>query len=203
MRLCRVKRRSALKKQAQLAFIGDMGATIVAENAARRKRGFMEKQLSIKLNTEPPKSCAFTGHRVLDKDFSPKKLRKILQSLLQQGVDTFYNGMAIGLDIAAAKILLSLRKHYNFRLIACIPCVGQDNYYSTAEKRDYENIMKQTDEQIYLSDHYFNGCMLLRNRYMADRADVLVAYCKKDSGGTAYTVRYFQKKYPEKEIVFL
>ena len=38
---------------------------------------------------------------------------------------------------------------------------------------------------------------------MADHADVLVCYLKKPTGGTAYTVKYFSKKYKEKEIVFL
>ena len=54
-----------------------------------------------------------------------------------------------------------------------------------------------------LAEHYFRGCMQQRDKYMADRADVLIAYCKKDVGGTAYTVHYFKKKYPFKEILFL
>ena len=44
-----------------------------------------------------------------------------------------------------------------------------------------------------LQEKYEAGCLLARNRYMADRADVLLAYCERESGGTAYTVRYAQK----------
>ena len=62
---------------------------------------------------------------------------------------------------------------------------------------------KKVDEYILLSDIYYKGCMLARDRYMADQADVLLAYCKKETGGAAYTVRYFTKKYPEKEVIFI
>ena len=38
---------------------------------------------------------------------------------------------------------------------------------------------------------------------MADRADVLVAYLKQNTGGTAYTVKYFQKKKPLNRVIFV
>ena len=38
---------------------------------------------------------------------------------------------------------------------------------------------------------------------MADNADALIAYLEKDTGGTAYTVRYFQKTKPWGEIIFV
>jgi hypothetical protein len=38
---------------------------------------------------------------------------------------------------------------------------------------------------------------------MAERGDILITYCKEESGGTAYTVQYFKKNFPEREIIFL
>ena len=60
------------------------------------------------------KSCAFTGHRQLGEDFSLKKLKKSIKTLIEQGVDTFYNGMAMGFDLAAAEMVLILKKKYKF-----------------------------------------------------------------------------------------
>ena len=47
---------------------------------------------------------------------------------------------------------------------------------------------------VYVSEHYTRGCMFERNRYMADHSDICVCYCTSGEGGTAYTVRYAEKK---------
>ena len=153
---------------------------------------------------QPIKTCAFTGHRELDKDCSVRKIKKILRSLIKEGAETFYNGMAIGFDLLSAECLLSLKKEFpTIKLIACIPCYGQEKYYSTEDKKRYIKILEKADEKILLSDNYYKGCMLVRDRYMAERADALIAYCKKDEGGTAYTVNYFKKKVPNGQIFFI
>ena len=36
--------------------------------------------------------------------------------------------------------------------------------------------------------------MFKRNRYMVDHSDICVCYCTSGEGGTAYTVRYAEKK---------
>ena len=66
-----------------------------------------------------------------------------------------------------------------------------------------KEILKQADEKITLSEHYFRGCMQQRDRYMADRADVLIIYQRTEVGGTAFTAKYFYKKYPFKRRIFL
>ena len=155
-------------------------------------------------NEKKEKVCAFTGHRSLEGDFKRADLKKKIENLIKDGVSVFLSGVALGFDIIAAKTVLSLKKKYPFiKLVACIPCLNQEKYFSDEQKNEYYAVLEQTDEKIVLSDHYYNGCMQKRNRYMADRADVLTAYLKKNEGGTAYTVRYFEKNYPEKPIVFI
>lgn len=162
------------------------------------------QQLAIKTEQSKLKTCAFTGHRELAFGFSARALKKAVEGLILQGVDTFYNGMAMGFDLIAAETVLKLKKKYPFiKLIACIPCYNQERGFSEKDKKRYVSILKKAEERTYVSEFYFNGCMQKRDRYMADRADALVAYLKKETGGTAYTVRYFQNKYPSKEIVFL
>ncbi len=149
-------------------------------------------------------SCAFTGHRKIEEDFEKQNLIDVINELIIKGVKNFYCGMATGFDLLAAETLLIIKEKYpHVKLIACIPYYGQEKDYSAVDKKRYVEIIKRADEQALISDRYYKGCMLRRDRYMADRADVLVAYKRKDTGGTAYTVRYFQKKYPLKEIIFL
>lgn len=165
----------------------------------------MEQQLFLKteISSIPPKTCAFTGHRSLEEDFSLKKLKNTIKFLLEQGVDIFYNGMAIGFDLTAAEILLSFRRKFKFKLIACIPCVEQEKYYPTDKKNLYYKLLKKADEQVVLAEAYYKGCMQIRDKYMAERADVLVAYCNKNTGGTAYTVKCFQRLHPQNDIFFI
>ena len=152
----------------------------------------------------PPKTCAFTGHRTLADGFSPRKLKKEIKKLILQGVDTFYNGMAMGFDLIAAEKTLELKKRYpHIKLILCIPCYNQEKNFSQKDKERYANIYKKADDKTYISDRYYKGCMLARNRYMADRADVLIAHCVKEEGGAAYTVKYFRKVQPQREIIFV
>ena len=45
-----------------------------------------------------------------------------------------------------------------------------------------------------VSEHYSSDCFFARNRYMVDKADVVVCAYDGQSGGTAYTVNYALKK---------
>jgi len=162
------------------------------------------EQLSIFQNEKNIKVCAFTGHRELPKDFSKKKLKQAVISMIEKGADTFLCGMALGFDLLAAETVLTLKKKYpSIRLVACIPCLDQNKYYSKIDNKRYEKALDKADERAVLAERYFNGCMHQRNKYMAERADALIAYCKKDSGGTYYTVKTFKKLCPEGEILFL
>ena len=154
--------------------------------------------------TSENKKCVFTGHRQLDDDFSKLRLKKSIEQLIKNGVDTFYNGMAIGFDLCAAECLLSLKKKYpQVKLIACIPCYGQDRYFSDADKKRYVKILKKADESVILSDHYYQGCMQQRDKYMVERSDCMIAYCNKSTGGAAYTVKIFEKRHPDGLILFV
>lgn len=153
---------------------------------------------------QPPKSCAFTGHRTLYGGFSPRKLKAEIKKLILGGADTFYNGMAMGFDLLAAEKVLELKKKFpHIKLVLCIPCFGQEKQFSEKDKKRYAEIYQKADEKVLHSNHYYNGCMQVRNRYMADRADILMAYCVQEKGGAAYTVKYFKKTYPKREIIFI
>lgn len=140
-------------------------------------------------------ACALTGHRQLSSDFSPRKLEETFVKLIdERGVDTFYCGMAVGFDCAACEILLSLRdRGRHVRVIACIPCPEQSARFSPKQKEFYRELLARCDERITVSPFYDRQCMQKRNCYMVDRAAYLVAYCNRENGGSANTVRYAQK----------
>ena len=165
----------------------------------------MDEQCSFLFNkTNIMKNCAFTGHRHLSENFSLSAMQNTILHCIEIGVENFYNGMAVGFDLLAAETVLSLKKKYpQIKLIACVPCYNQEKSFPEEDKKRYVKILKKADKTEVLSPHYYNGCMQYRNRFMADRADILVAYCNEETGGTAYTVNYYQKTKPLNEILFI
>ncbi len=145
-------------------------------------------------------SCALTGHRVLPENFDCKQLFDELEALIRGGCDTFFCGMAEGFDLMCLRLLTELRDRYSFFIEACVPCRGQENSFSAENKLLYRDLIKKCDKTTVLSERYKNGCFLVRDRYMVDCADFVFAYCTKNTGGTAYTVRYAQSA--GKNVIF-
>lgn len=139
-------------------------------------------------------SCALTGHRVLPANFDEKKLSEELESLIKEGYTYFYCGMAEGFDLIALKALIDLKKHYSIKIEACVPHRGQENHFSAEMKTLYRSLFSQCDETSVFFEKYTEGCFLICNRYMVDKSDCIYAYCTRNTGGTAYTVRYAESK---------
>lgn len=148
------------------------------------------------------KSCALTGHRVLQADFDETAFQNTLVKLVEEGVEVFYNGLAVGFDLLAAKLIIELKKNYpSVKLVGCVPFYGQEKNFSAEDKKLYAEVLKHCDVVYVLSDYYYAGCFFKRNDYMCEHADLLVAYQRSNKGGTAYTVKKFRKK--GGKIIFL
>ena len=143
-------------------------------------------------------TCCFTGHRHIsrwEQGRIRKRLEKVLEDLIQQGVRYFGAGGALGFDTLAAQTVLELRKqHPQIRLILVLPCVNQTRGWSEADIQVYEDIKTAADKITYTSQDYTPGCMHKRNRHLVDNSGVCVCYLKEATGGTAYTVKYAQQQ---------
>lgn len=144
------------------------------------------------MEQQTEKGCALTGHRTLGKDFSVEKLKTVLSDLVEkENITSFYCGMAMGFDLTACEILLKMKEsNPSLKVVACIPCPEQAKYYPPHIGEKYRQLVALCDERVVLSPQYTVACMHIRNHYMVNHARFLVAYCTRDKGGTAYTVRY-------------
>lgn len=144
------------------------------------------------------KACFFTGHRRIPEGELPElkeKLYNTAEQLISDGITDFYAGGAIGFDTLAALTVLKLRKEYShIKLHIIAPCENQEKMWSSENKELYRKINEAADEVKFLSPVYFNGCMQVRNRYMADNSSICIAYLKEQTGGTASTVKYAEKQ---------
>lgn len=160
------------------------------------------------------KSCAFTGHRPqrLPFDFNEKDercvvLRKLLceqiiRLIEEECVTHFISGMALGVDIFAAEIVLNLKNSYpNITLESALPCATQANKWTVRQKERYYGIVAQCDKKTLLQIRYTPDCMDKRNRYMVDHADCIIAVWDGKPSGTGNTVKYAQKQ--KKKIIVI
>lgn len=142
----------------------------------------------------PARTCAVTGHRAVDKTLNIDNLKEIFNKIINTGYNTFLIGMAIGFDTICFRVLYELKQKYDIKLIACIPCENQDLKYNFKQKEIYRDMLEKADEKIYIRKEYSSTCMQKRNEFMVDNSSCLVAYLRRNFGGTYKTVEYAKKK---------
>ena len=146
------------------------------------------------------RSVCFTGHRQIS--FSPvlnTRLRKTLEELIGNGVVDFYVGGALGWDMLCARVVLSLRSgHPEIQLHVILPCPPEEQSarWSLADRKVFNEILKQAASVEVLSQHYYDGCMKKRNLRLVEEADCCVCYYNPAhyASGTGQTVRLAEKK---------
>lgn len=142
-----------------------------------------------------PLVCALSGHRTLPPDFDRNALHDAIEFLIREGCDYFLCGMAQGFDLLALEEIAAFRRRYpHVQIEACIPFPGHEERLAPALRRQYEQLLSLCDRKTVVCDHYFAGCFLKRDAYMADCADVLLCYLREEQSGTGYTVRYAEKR---------
>ena len=98
--------------------------------------------------------------------------------------------MAIGFDLAAAEVSISLRNELtDLKVIAVIPFEGMQNRFPASQRALFDKIANEADEAIILATHYSASIYALRNNYLVDNSSACIAYFTGKKGGTAYTVR--------------
>ena len=112
--------------------------------------------------------ACFTGHR-------PHKLHQpesvviaALEAKIREAIDdgfvTFISGMAWGVDIWAAEIVLRLKAEgHPLHLIAAVPYEGFERGWDEDWKRRYHDALSKADLVKYVCDHYHRGCFQVRN----------------------------------------
>lgn len=152
---------------------------------------------------EQIKICCFTGHRPQnlpfrfdEQDRRCRKLKRVLRQEIKRqikeaGVCHFISGMAIGVDMYAAEIVLDLKRKYpQITLEAAIPCENQSEKWPQPLRERYRDILSRCDKRTLIQRYYTPDCMHRRNRYMVDSAQTVIAVWNGNPGGTGKTVSY-------------
>lgn len=144
-------------------------------------------------------SVCFSGHRPeklgITENQTKELLEKSIVDAIDEGFTVFITGMARGVDIWAADIVLQeKKKHSNIELICALPMPGFENRRSAEEQRHYRQILSEADSVVTVSARYSNYCFQQRNKYMVDNSSRVIAVYNGCAGGTRNTIRYAMQR---------
>ena len=134
------------------------------------------------------KICCFCGHREILAEDCRRKTANIITYLIEhEGVTTFYSGHMDEHDRLCEDCVVSAKNKYeNIRLCWVAP-------YLTAKNYGYRSGI--FDEIIIpdLGGVHYKRAITMRNRYMADKADIMLCYIERDYGGAYEMMKYANK----------
>ena len=142
--------------------------------------------------------CCFTGHRPEKLIWAEEKVIAWLESEIRKAVNdgfvTFISGMARGVDIWAAEIVLRLRNEgLPIHLICASPFEGFERSWNEDWKRRYSDVIQRADLLKYICKGYSRYCFQIRNEWMVDRSTLVIAVFDGQPGGTMNTINYAKK----------
>lgn len=140
----------------------------------------------------------FTGHRPEKLTRTEKDivcdLEKEIRQAIADGLSVFITGMARGVDIWAAQIVLSLRNSgYDIKLICACPYDGFESGWSKDWQKQYKEILAAADFVKYVCEGYSRSCFQIRNEWMVNHAARVIAVFNGEKSGTKNTIDYAAK----------
>lgn len=106
------------------------------------------------------------------------------------------SGMALGVDMLFAEAAIEI----GIPLEAAIPCRNQEKIWRPEFQKHYHSILEKASIVTLVTDApYKPELMQIRNEYMVNRCDVLLAIWNGTPGGTANCVAYAYER--GKEII--
>jgi len=144
-------------------------------------------------------TIAITGHRPnkLGNDYDLKSpLIERINILLEEIIlnyqpDFMISGMALGIDTLWARLAIK----NDIKLIAAIPFENQDVMWVEKSRKIYHDLLSKAWNVVNVSGQtrYKPEYMQMRNEWMVDKCDILVAVWNGSKGGTGNCVQYAQR----------
>ena len=151
--------------------------------------------------------CCVTGHRPKGFPFPYDTdnvyyntyldiLGDAVEELMYEGYTHFISGMADGVDLDFASIIVSISDRFEgIVLESALPYPLRTPIRPTESDGVRHALVNKSQKITVVSPQYFRGCMQKRNRYMVDRSDlVLAVWNGEERGGTWDTISYARKK---------
>ncbi len=145
------------------------------------------------------KRLCFTGHRPEKLKAGEAVIRTVLENAIDEaisaGFQTFISGMARGVDIWAAEIVLERRStNPALHLICALPHPDFEKKWAADWQQRYLGILAQADYTRTICEGFSMGSYQKRNEWMVDHSAMVLAVYNGGSGGTRNTIEYAKRK---------
>lgn len=146
--------------------------------------------------------CAFTGYRPQKMPFGfnesdprcidfKRRVKETIQALYNMGYRHFISGGALGMDMFAAEAVVELRKKHPEVILEMVsPFDDQASKWPEEYRARHDLLFELADITTATSHVYTKSAMFIRNRYLVNNADLLLAAYDGQPGGTAMTIGY-------------
>lgn len=139
--------------------------------------------------------CCFTGYRpetLAEPDAEIiARLEAAIRTAISEGFVTFISGMARGVDLWAAEIVLRLRTEGQpIHLVCASPYAGFEKTWRPDWQKKYRRIWSAADQKQCISPAYTRSCFQQRDEWMVDHSARVIAVCSGTHDGTENIVNY-------------
>ncbi len=143
--------------------------------------------------------CCFTGHRPQflkrPEDDIKVDLENSILKAVSEGCTTFISGMAYGVDIWAAEIVVRLmERDPRLHLVAAIPFPGFDEGWEEDWRERYRRLLSRAEYVKVLEPAYRPWAFQKRNEWMVSHSAKVIAVYNGQPGGTRNTIRYARRR---------
>ena len=142
--------------------------------------------------------CCFTGHRPEKLKISEKRLAELLEVEIKRAIDsghtTFITGMAKGVDLIAAEIVLRLRaQDPRLKLICALPHPGFGQHWLGGWTERFQQVLAWADLERTICPSFSYASYQARNEWMVRHSNLVIAVFNGESGGTKNTLDFAKR----------
>lgn len=142
--------------------------------------------------------CCFTGHRPEKLTISERRLTRLLEAEIRRAIDngftTYITGMAKGVDLIAAEIVLRLRaRDARLKLVCALPHPGFGLHWGGGWTERFQHVLAQSDLERTICPGFSYAAYQARNEWMVRHAGLVIAVFNGERGGTKNTLDFAAK----------
>lgn len=139
--------------------------------------------------------CSFTGHRPeklhADEATICVALEQAIDTAIADGFTTFISGMARGVDIWAAEIVLrKCSTNPALHLICACPHPDFEKRWPAEWQQRYHDVLSKADMVRTICQSFSMSAYQRRNEWMVDHSARVIAVYNGEAGGTRNTIEY-------------
>jgi uncharacterized phage-like protein YoqJ len=143
--------------------------------------------------------CCFTGHRpekLRDSEqYIKSELKKAIRQAISDGFTVFISGMARGVDLWAAQLVLEMcEENSKIKLICASPYEGFEKRWPEAWQRLYTSVLIRADYVRFINKSYSPDVFQRRNEWMVNHSARVIAVYNGTPGGTRNAIKYAKQK---------